>query len=314
MGSLAKNNIKKEKTILNNGIEIPPIILGTAHPLHDKKLAQGKGKICNCLIRIFYNKIYSKFLVLKQVVAIAGAIKMGYRAIDTSAAYGNEKFIKWGIKLSGIKRRELFITTRVSNQQQWKGHIKKSLLESMRALGVDYVDLYMFHWPVTDVFIATWRQMESVYEEGLVKYIGVANCHQHHLEKLLAGALVVPAINQFEIHPLMTQKPLIAYCMSKGIAVEAYTPIGRNHEKLMRNDILKKLSKKYNKTIPQIILRWHYQNRIISVPRSTSFKHLKENLCIFNFELTPEEMKKIDSINTDLRLRYNPDDCDFNKL
>ncbi|MCK9613968.1 MAG: aldo/keto reductase [Candidatus Omnitrophica bacterium] len=303
-----------KKIILNNGVEIPPIVLGTAHPLYDKRPPQWGGRFFNRLIRAFYNGVYYKFLALKFSLTIAKAIKMGYRAIDTSAAYENERFIKWGIKLSGIKREDLFITTRVSNQQQWAGRIKNSLLESMRALGVDYVDLYMFHWPVTDVFISTWKQMEAIYQEGLVRCIGVANCHQHHLEMLLANASVVPAVNQFEVHPLMTQKMLIAYCISKGIAVEAYTPIGRNHEKLVRHDILKKLSKKYNKSIPQIILRWDYQNGIIPIPRSTNFKHLEENICIFDFELSSAEISMIDSIDVNLRLRYDPDNCDFSKL
>lgn len=302
------------KIMLNSGSFIPTIILGTSNPLHDKKPPQWGGKICNRLIQAFYYRIYSKILDLTFIFAISKAIKIGYQAIDTSAAYNNEKLIKWGIKLSRKRREELFITTRVSNHQQYDGNIRESLLKSMKSLGVDYIDLYMFHWPVTNVFINTWSQMEAIYKEGLVKSIGVANCHQHHLEMLLASASVVPAVNQFEVHPLFTQKPLIAYCKSKGILVEAYTPIGRNHEKLVKNKELQNISYKYNKTIPQIILRWHFQNEIIPVPRSFNSKRLKQNISIFDFELSSAEMTRINSINIDLRLRFDPDNCDFTRL
>ncbi len=295
-----------EEISLNNGIKIPPVGLGTYNPLSDYVPPKWAGKLLRPFCR--------KYQVLKFIRSTAKAIKMGYRLIDTSTSYGNEKYIKWAIRISGINRKDLFITTRISNQQQWEGNIRKSLTNSLKVLGLTYIDLYMFHWPVPDTFIATWKEMEVLYKEGPVKAIGVANCHQHHLETLLAHASVIPAVNQFEIHPLMSQKQLIAFCKSKGIVVEAYTPIGRNHEKLMGNVILQEISNKYQKTIPQIILRWHYQNGVIPVPRSSNAKRLRQNIFIFDFHLTLDEMEKIDSININLRLRYDPDNCDFTKL
>ena len=293
---------------------MPEIGLGTSDPMHDIQTPRWlQGRFAR-IPRAIVFRIWRKWRAFKLTLSIATAIRSGYRLIDTSAAYGNERIIRRGIRWSRESRENLFIITRVSNKQQWTGDIREALLESLRNLGMDYVDMYMFHWPVPDTYIQTWREMEKLYREGLAKAIGVANCHQHHLEALLASATVIPAANEFESHPLMNQKALISFCTSKGISVIAYTPIGRFHEKLTSNDGLKSLSLKYQKSISQIILRWHYQRGIIAIPRSTSSRHIKSNIAIYDFELSKDEMVKIDDINENLRLRYDPDNCDFTKL
>jgi diketogulonate reductase-like aldo/keto reductase len=172
----------------------------------------------------------------------------------------------------------------------------------------------MFHWPVTGVYLDTWKQMEQLYKEGYCKSIGVANCHQHHLEEIFSIAEVIPLVNQFEIHPLFTQKPLIEFCKSRGIAVEAYTPIARFDDRLIRLSVLNAIARKYNKTAVQIVLRWHIQNGVIPVVRSLNKKRQLENISVFDFELTEEDMHKIDSFNINARLRYDPDNCDFSIL
>lgn len=308
-----KNQI--EYFTLNNGVQIPSMGIGPCIPGYGKKIFQFKNIFINRLMRVFYTRVIAKLTVRrKYTAAVLDALNSGYRLIDNSAAYSSEKLIGQAIKKSGINREELFITTRVSNSQQFKGNIREEFDRSLKELGVDYVDLYMFHWPVTDCYLSTWDQMVELYNEGRVKALGVCNCHEHHLEKLMAHSSVIPTINQIEVHPLFSQKPLIAYCKSKGIVVEAYTPIARNDDRMVRSRILEEIGAKYKKTIQQVALRWHIQNGVIPVPRSLNKKRQIENISIFDFTLTQEEMEKIDSLNINSRLRYDPDNCDFTRL
>ena len=179
---------------------------------------------------------------------------------------------------------------------------------------LEYVDLLQFHWPVTGLYLDTWREMETLYEEGYVKHLGVANCHQHHLEELFKVCQYRPEIGQFEIHPLFSQKPLIQYYKDNGIIVEAYTPIARYDDRLVRLPLMKRLEKKYKKSFVQIILRWHIQNGVIPLIRSMNVEHIRSNFNIFDFELDAEDMAAIDRININSRLRYDPDNCDFSIL
>ena len=274
-----------EKIKLNNGLKIPAIGIGT-----------------------FPMNRFTIFRVINQ------ALYLGYRKIDTASAYSNESWIGRALKFNLIKRKNVFITTKLSNSDQRIGNIDEALNKSLKKLGVKYVDLYLMHWPNPDTFIKSWIEMEKLYKKGLVKGIGVCNFHEHHLEKLLKVATVVPAINQIERHPLLSQKELIDYCQNEGIRVEAYSPFARMDEKLIRNKILMKISEKYNKTIPQIILRWNYQGGIPTVPKTSNKQRLKQNIDIFDFKLTKQEMHDIDNLNKDYRVRYNPDTCDFDKL
>ena len=277
-----------------------------------------KLRVRGGLTRLFYNKYFNRINYFldcrKYESAIEDALKMGYRLIDYSSAYGNGKLLQKAIVKSGVKRERLFITTRVSNRAQREGCVREEFMKFLKNMNLEYVDLLQFHWPVTGFYLDTWREMEKLYEEGYVKHLGVANCHQHHLEEIFKICKHRPEVGQFEIHPLFTQKPLIQYYKDNGIVVEAYTPIARYDDRLVRLPLLKKLEQKYNKTLVQIILRWHIQNGVIPLVRSMSKEHQLENFSVFDFELSQEDMAAIDAININSRLRYDPDNCDFSIL
>lgn len=300
---------------LNNGVEIPCVGLGSGtltmswkpyHPFKDVFLGQYANK--------FLQKLQN-FKKKRDVVKLFEyCFSIGYRFIDWSSAYGKGELIRQAIVNSGIAREELFITSRVANIEQYSGNVREAFFQTIHKLGVDYLDLYLFHWPVTDHFIDTYKEMEKLYKEGYIRAIGVCNCKEHHLQKILDECEVIPAINQIEVHPLFTQKPLIQFCKEKGIQVMAYTPLARNDDRLQKNPILKNLCKKYNKNWGQIVLRWDIQQGLIPIPRSSNPVRLASNLDIFDFELSVEEMSAIDSININSRLRFDPDNLDFHSV
>ena len=275
------------KTILlNNNLKMPIIGLGT-YPLNR----------------------------LNLVKAMWNAYKNGCTSFDTSAAYGNERWLGLGIKILKIfGAKDLFITTKLSNASQREGNVRESLLKSMKRLNLNSIDLYLMHWPNPETYLESWKEMEKLYKEGLVKAIGVCNFHEHHLDKLLEIAEVIPAINQIELHPLMSQKPLREYCESRGIQIQAYSPVARMNPKLIKNPVLEKLAKKYNKTVPQIILRWNIESNIVTIPKSGNKNRIIENFNIFDFELTAEDISDINNLNEDYRVRYNPDTVDYFKV
>ena len=298
---------------LSNNVEIPVIGSGPGILGNSTKVFPVYNRYDSLLKRI-KKKIRAITYKRKYIDGIIHSFKIGYTLLDFSASYGNEQIIGEAIKKSGIDRKDLFLTTRVSSNQIRKGNIKEEFFNTLKYYRTDYVDLYMFHFPVKGVYLDTWKQMEQIYKEGHCRAIGVANCHQHHLEEILGIADIVPHINQFEIHPLFTQKSLIEYCKSKNIVVEAYTPIARFDERLVNIRALKLIAIKYKKTVVQIILRWHIQNGIIPIVRSWNRNRQMENISIFDFELTDEEIKIIDSFNINSRLRYDPDNCDLVKF
>lgn len=300
---------------MNKSIEIPLIGIGPGSVRHGRSYRPIKGnnlfsKAVNKVTdKLFYHKLAKNYLS-----SMTHALQLGYRLIDYSAAYGSGELIGKAIRKSGVPRKDLFITTRVSNGAQREHRVREQIVSCIHNMGLDYVDLLQFHWPVTDLYLDTWREMEKLKDEGLVKHLGVANCHQHHLEEIFKICKYRPEVGQFEIHPLFTQKPLIEYYREQDIIVEAYTPIARYDDRLVRLPLLKRLEKKYNKTFVQIILRWHVQNGVIPLVRSLSPKHQQENFGIFDFELDAEDMEAIDGININSRLRYDPDNCDFSIL
>lgn len=245
---------------------------------------------------------------------LANSLKIGYRLIDYSSAYGNEQLLKKSIRMSGVKREDIFIISRASNTDQYNHRVRESFLESLKKIGTDYLDLYMFHWPVTGYYVETWKVIEQLYKEGFVRSIGVCNCHQHHLETILHECEIKPMVNEFEVHPLFTQKSLISYCKGNGIHVIAYTPLARNDDRLRSNLILRGIAKNHGKSIYQVILRWDIQNGLTPIPRSSNKKRNRQNYNIFDFELSDDEMKAIDSININSRLRYDPDNLDFHSV
>lgn len=243
----------------------------------------------------------------KQVEeTVLSAIDLGYRLIDTAAFYGNEEGVGKALKKSKIKREELFITTKVWNDDQGYDETIAAFEKSLVKLDLEYIDLYLIHWPISGKYRDTWRALEKLYKEGRVKAIGVCNFHPHHLDHLLASAEIVPAVNQVELHPRLSQEELRDYCNEKKIKVEAWAPIARG--KLSDEPTLNYIANKHGKTHAQIILRWHLQNDVIIIPKTTNLDRLKENSDIFDFELSLDEMQQIDTLNLDARYGKNPDD------
>ena len=291
---------------LNNGNKLPKICFGPGIPFRGMKQRSGIYRIFDKLNHIRQLRTYE--------LSIESALKAGCVFIDYSASYGREDIIAQSIKKIGANREKLFLTTRVSNVSQFNDNVRESALRSIDRFETSYIDLLMFHWPVTDKFISTWEELIRLKDDGLCKNIGVANCHQHHLEILIKATGVMPQVNQIEIHPLFSQKKLVEYCQSQGIVVEAYTPLGRMDERFVRLPLWKNLQKKYNKSISQLVLRWHIQNGVIPVFRSMNPCRIIENLDVFDFEIDNEDMLLIDGININSRLRYDPDNCDFTIL
>ena len=299
------------KIKLNNGVEIPCIGNGPGIVGYSPK----ESKQSNNIIARAYRKFITRPKMEKDYVdAVAHSFQIGFTLLDYSSSYGDGRLIGEAIKNSGVKREELFITTRISKKAQKEGKVRECLMNQLGGMGIEYVDMLMFHWPMTGYYLDTWKEMVQLYKEGYCRCLGVANCHKHHLEALMTVAGVVPAIDQFEVHPLFTQKELIDYCWSKGIQVEAYTAIARFDDRLMRLPLLKNIAEKYNKTVVQVILRWHVQTGTIPLVRSLNKGRQKENINIFDFELSSDEIQAIDNININSRLRYDPDNCDFSIL
>ena len=300
---------------LNNDIKIPSIGIGPGIVGYSTKYKCES----NFLPIKLFNKVYRRFIVHpllygEYIESVANALRIGFRLLDYSSSYGDGSAIRKAILKSGIDRKDLFLTTRISNYSQIKGNVRECFFSQLKGMQTDYIDLLMFHWPVTDVYLNTWKEIVKLYKEGYCRAIGVANCHQHHLQKLLSVEDVVPQINQFEVHPLFTQKELIGYCHQLGIQVEGYTAVARMDDRLIRLPKLKEIAQKHRKSVIQVVLRWHIQNGIIPVVRSLNPKRQKENLDIFDFQLTDSEMKTIDGFNINARIRYDPDNCDFTIL
>jgi diketogulonate reductase-like aldo/keto reductase len=248
----------------------------------------------------------------KLLKTIPLAYSTGYRAFDTASAYGNESYLGWAFKL--FPRSSFFITSKLSNSGQRSGDVRAELKATLSRLKLQYLDLYLMHWPNPETYLECWTQMEILYKEGLVRAIGLCNFHEHHLDQLLKVASVVPAINQIELHPLLTQQPLVNYCKSKGIAVEAYSPLARMDPKLIENHVLRELGDKHQKTVPQIVLRWIVQSGYLTCPKTSSYMRLRQNMGIFDFELSDDQMNRVAVLNENYRVRHNPDTADFRKL
>lgn len=299
---------------LNNGVKIPCIGSGAGVAEMKKSVTLFGTSSLGSLLNKLCTKPYRAYLKDKYLKDLTNRFKLGYRMIDSSASYANEAIIAEAIKRSGLKREDVFVISRASNSQQYNNTVREGFMEILKKYGFEYIDLYMFHWPVTDRFIDTYKILEKLYKEGYIKAIGVCNCHEHHLQEIIDKCEIIPAVNQIEVHPLFTQKPLIEFCKKHGIQVEAYTPLARNDDRLQKNPILRQLCKKYNKSIAQIILRWDYQNGIVTIPLSSNPQRQASNIDIFNFSLTEDEIRTIDSININSRLRFDPDNVDFHSI
>ncbi|MCM3662829.1 aldo/keto reductase [Mesobacillus subterraneus] len=237
------------------------------------------------------------------------ALNLGYRLIDTASFYKNEEGVGRAISSSGIPREDLFITTKVWNSEQGYESTLKAFEDSIEKLGIEYLDLYLVHWPVKGKYIETWRALEKLYSEGKVRAIGVSNFKVHHLQDLLGQCSEKPAVNQVELHPLLSQQELRDYCQKHNIRVEAWSPLSRG--RFLDEPLLRQIAASHGKTSAQVILRWHLQNHIIPIPKSVTPSRLKENAELFDFELSQEEMKVINGLNKNQRFGADPDHIDF---
>jgi methylglyoxal/glyoxal reductase len=247
------------------------------------------------------------------VNAVKAAIKNGYRSIDTAAIYENEEGvgqgIREGLQEAGISREDLFVTSKVWNADLGYESTLAAYEASLQKLGLDYLDLYLIHWPLEGKFKDAWRALETLYKTGKVKAIGVSNFQIHHLEELMMDAEIKPMINQVEFHPRLTQKELRAFCEQQGIQVEAWSPLMQGQ--LFDNEILREIAANYGKTVAQIILRWDLQNGVITIPKSTKEHRIIANAEVFDFELSSEDMSRIDNLNQNHRVGPDPDNFDF---
>lgn len=244
--------------------------------------------------------------------AVRWALEEGYRHIDTAKIYGNEASVGRAIQSSGLSREDVFLTTKLWTKDIRAGRTREAFEESLYALGTDYVDLYLLHWPA-EGFSKAWADMEKLLQEGRIRAIGVSNFHQHHLEQLFQTAKILPAVNQIESHPYLTNQPLIDYCQNHGMQVEVWSPLGGSSGKanILKDETLLELAEKYHKSPAQITIRWHLQRGVIVMPKSTHRERIRANRQVFDFTLSNEDMARISALNQNLRTGSDPDNFSF---
>lgn len=277
-------NSLQDKIKLNNSVEMPGIGLGVFQVDNDA-----------------------------TAEIVKNAIEVGYRSIDTAAIYGNEAGVGEGIKQAlastGLTREDLFITSKVWNTGLSYDETVTAYEESLQKMGLDYLDLYLIHWPGKHKYAESWRALEDLYKEGKVKAIGVCNFNISHLQDLLKKAHVTPVINQVEFHPRLQQVALREFCKANNIQLEAWAPLMQGG--LLEDPTIAKIAEKYGKSNSQVILRWDIQNGVITIPKSVRKERMVQNADIFDFSLTVEELQVINDMNLDKRVGPNPAEFDF---
>ncbi|HEY6740379.1 MAG TPA: aldo/keto reductase [Actinopolymorphaceae bacterium] len=263
----------------NNGVEIPQVGFGVWQVPNDEVVA-----------------------------AVGTALAEGYRHIDTAAIYGNEEGVGEAIAKSDIPREELFVTTKLWNDRQGYDSALRTFEESLSRLKLDYVDLYLIHWPAPgqDKYVETWKAFEKLYADGRVRAIGVSNFHPHHLQRLFDETEIVPAINQIELHPYLQQHELRKLHRERGIVTEDWSPLAHNAN-LLADPVIVKLAEKYGKTPAQIVLRWHVQIGHVVIPKSVTPSRIAQNIALFDFELAADDLAAIDGLDRNQRTGGNPD-------
>ena len=236
---------------------------------------------------------------------IVDELEVGYRHIDTAAIYGNEEGVGQAIKESGIPRDQLFVTTKLWNDRH--GDVRAAITESLGKLGLDYLDLYLTHWPVPqqNKYLDAWLAMEEAQRDGLTRSIGVSNHQREHLELILDKGTVTPAVNQIEVHPTLTQDAMVDFDKSKGIVTEAWSPLGQAKD--LENPVITELAEQLGRTPAQVILRWHLQRGLVVFPKSVTPKRIEENFDVFGFELDDAAMQKIAGLDDSNRIGPDPD-------
>ncbi|HZY75181.1 MAG TPA: aldo/keto reductase [Jatrophihabitantaceae bacterium] len=236
------------------------------------------------------------------------ALSAGYRHIDTAAMYGNEAGVGQAIAESGIPRDELFVTTKLNNDAHGTDEALRAFEDSRRKLGLDVVDLYLIHWPLPsqDRYVETWRALEKLRDDGVVRAIGVSNFHATHLQRLLDETGTVPALNQIELHPYLTQEALRGFDAEHGIATEAWSPLARGGT-LLRDHVVTSIAEKHGRTPAQVVLRWHLQLGNVVIPKSATPSRIEDNFAVFDFELADDDMAAISGLNRDERTGPDPD-------
>ncbi|MGF7034129.1 diketogulonate reductase-like aldo/keto reductase [Paenibacillus mucilaginosus] len=272
-------------TTLNNGVTMPVLGLGVFQVEEGQELVQ----------------------------AVKTAIRQGYRSIDTAAIYGNEASVGQGIREAlqegGLSRKDLFVTSKVWNADLGYESTLAAYEASLAKLGLEYLDLYLIHWPVAGKYKEAWRALETLYKEGRVRAIGVSNFQIHHLEDILRDAEVKPMVNQVEFHPRLTQQELLKFCREQGVQPEAWSPLMQGG--LLEDPVLKEIAAKHGVSVAQVILRWDLQQGVVTIPKSTKAHRIAENADLFGFELTAGEMERISGLNKNQRIGPDPDNFDF---
>lgn len=245
----------------------------------------------------------------EQAVETVGlALRAGYRSIDTAALYRNEAGTGKALAASGLPREELFVTTKLANPDQGYDSALRAFDTSLGKLGLEYVDLYLIHWPLParGTFVETWRALEKIYAEGRAKAIGVSNFTPAHLRRLLDETEIVPAVNQIELHPNLAQEEARAFHAEHGIATEAWSPLGQGKD-LLRDPKLAEIAARHGVTAAQVVLRWHLQLGIIAIPKSVTPSRIEENIDVFGFELDEADLAALKTLDTGTRLGPDPD-------
>jgi diketogulonate reductase-like aldo/keto reductase len=261
---------------LNNGVHMPALGLGVYQ--------SPPGTITQHAIRI--------------------ALKLGYRHVDTAAIYGNEMDVGPALKESGVPREQVFVTTKLWNADQGYDSTFAACSQSLKKLGLKYLDLYLIHWPVPQLRNESWRAMVTLMKDGKARSIGVSNFTIGHLEELLGTTDIIPAVNQVEFHPFLFQKKLLDYCSQKRIRLEAYAPLTRGEK--LDNPFVKQMASKYSKSPAQVLIRWSLQHGLVVIPKSVKEERIRENSNVFDFEISQSDMQKLDSLNEDFRTCWDP--------
>ena len=236
--------------------------------------------------------------------AVRDALELGYRHIDTARIYGNEADVGAAVRASGLPRAEIFVTTKLWNDDQGKKTTRRALDASLERLGLDYVDLYLIHWPVQGRRLDSWKILEELHAEGKARAIGVSNYMPHHLDELLAVATTPPAVNQVELHPFLQQRETRAACAKHGIVVQAYSPLTRGHR--LGDPTVARVAAEVKRTPAQVLLRWGLQHDLVVLPKSVHRPRIAENGALFDFELTPAHLKLLDGLDEGLATGWDP--------